>query len=84
MARKIAHLTPRYIKNRLLVIYDEYHNPKSPWLTAESVRLLDQLIKPTDVGVEFGSGRSTICSYVAWRGSHQLSMMRNGLKKSGC
>ena len=60
MARSIAHLTPRYIKNRLLVVYDEYRNPKNPWLTADSVRLLDQLIKPTDVGVEFGSGRSTI------------------------
>lgn len=59
MKRSFSHITPRYIKNRLLVILDERNYPKNPWITAHAVRLLQGLIKPTDIGVEFGSGRST-------------------------
>ncbi len=35
-------------------------NPGLPWLTKEAIHLLEQLIKPTDILLEFGSGRSTI------------------------
>jgi predicted O-methyltransferase YrrM len=36
-------------------------NPDSPWLTAHSVELLSMLLnKELDVGIEFGSGRSTL------------------------
>lgn len=59
MSRRFKHLTPRYIKNRIFVLYDEKANPGHPWLTRDSVKLLSQLLKPSDVGVEFGSGRST-------------------------
>jgi predicted O-methyltransferase YrrM len=58
--RKLNLLTPRYVLNRLLVIYDQHQNRDSPWLTADAVRILDQMIRPEDVGVEYGSGRSTI------------------------
>jgi predicted O-methyltransferase YrrM len=34
-------------------------HPDHPWLTSQAIGLLDQLLKRTDVGVEFGSGRST-------------------------
>jgi predicted O-methyltransferase YrrM len=57
--RKIGHLTPRYIKNRLKVMVDEARHPHHPWLTQDSVTLLESLLKDTDTGVEFGSGRST-------------------------
>jgi hypothetical protein len=60
MSRAFGHLTPGYIRNRLLVIYDEHRNPGNPWLTADAVRLLKQLLRTEDHGVEFGSGRSTL------------------------
>lgn len=46
-------------------------NPTYPWLTRGSIQLLQQLIKPTDVGVEFGSGRST--PWLAERLNHLTS-----------
>ncbi len=57
--RKIGHLTPRYIYDRTAVFVDEKLHPQHPWLTRKSVKLLETLIKPSDIGVEFGSGRST-------------------------
>lgn len=57
--RPVKHLTPRYIWNRSLVILDQKLYPTDPWLTRDAIKLLSQLLKPTDVGLEFGSGRST-------------------------
>lgn len=57
--RRLSHLTPRYVFNRIAVLLDERRNPEHPWLTADAVRILSTLILPTDIGVEFGSGRST-------------------------
>ena len=59
MKRNFSHITPRYIKDRLLLLLDYRKNPKNPWITADAARLLHGLIKPADIGVEFGSGRST-------------------------
>ena len=53
------HHTPAYIKNRLKQIWFEKMNPEAPWLTKDAIQLLDQLIKNDDIGLEFGSGRST-------------------------
>jgi len=57
--RSVGHLTPRYVVNRLLDMRYQASNPTHPWLTPDSIHLLEALIKPTDVGVEYGSGRST-------------------------
>jgi len=38
----------------------EKRNPDSPWLTGEAVQFLSHWIKPSDVGLEWGSGRSTL------------------------
>jgi len=59
MRRPIKHLTPRYIFNKISRLIDERINPENPWLTPESVKILNSIIKNDDVGVEFGSGRST-------------------------
>lgn len=59
MKRNFSHITPRYIKDRFLVTFDQHKHPKNPWITAKAARLLQSLLKPSDVGVEFGSGRST-------------------------
>ncbi len=53
------HWTSRYIYNRLMNYFFEQNNRDLPWLTPDSINLLDNLIKNTDIGVEFGSGRST-------------------------
>jgi hypothetical protein len=34
--------------------------PDAPWLAESAVLLLDSWLKPTDVELEWGSGRSTI------------------------
>ena len=54
------HWTPRYIYNRTKNYFFEKNNQHLPWLTPDSIYLLDNLIKKTDTGIEFGSGRSTI------------------------
>jgi predicted O-methyltransferase YrrM len=77
MTRRISHLTPRYIRNRLLVMYDEARNPENPWLTKQAVHFLSQTIRADDVGIEFGSGRSTI--WFARRLRHLISVENNPL-----
>jgi predicted O-methyltransferase YrrM len=53
------HWSPRYIYNRLKNYFFEKKNQDLPWLTPDSIILLDDLIKKKDIGIEFGSGRST-------------------------
>jgi hypothetical protein len=58
-----------YIKDRLDLnffkcavsqsIYELRH-PISPWITIEMINILENYLKPTDTGFEFGSGSSTI------------------------
>ncbi len=52
--------TPKYIVNRLRWVLWQHRHPDAPWLVPEAVRFLDQWLRPTDVLVEFGSGRSTL------------------------
>jgi predicted O-methyltransferase YrrM len=58
--RKFNHWTPRYIKARL----DEmaYHKdcPEHPWLTKNANQILASYLQDSDIGLEFGSGRSTL------------------------
>ena len=54
-----SHWTPTYLYNRTTeVIYRKMH-PTSPWLARSAIELLDGFLRPTDVGLEFGSGTST-------------------------
>jgi hypothetical protein len=57
--KSIKHWTPHYAVSRSRVLLDQRLNPDHPWLTAQSVGLLDELLRPQDVALEFGSGRST-------------------------
>jgi Methyltransferase domain len=52
--------TPRYIRDRLLVAYDQRRHPTYPWWPRHATRLLDELLRPTDRVLEWGSGRSTV------------------------
>jgi len=58
--RKLSHLKPRYIFKRIVDIIYQVNNPTHPWLTPKSIRLLETLLNKEDIGLEFGSGRSTI------------------------
>lgn len=73
--RSFVHLTPRYIWNRLAAIVYERTNPNSPWLTCDMINILETWLQRTDVGLEFGSGRST--SWFASRVSHLTSVEEN-------
>lgn len=58
--RSIRHWTPRYVSDRIrAAIYYRQHRDE-PWLTARANELLPGLLKPDDIGMEFGSGRSTL------------------------
>lgn len=52
--------TPRYAKNRIsLYIYEQFNKDK-PWIAPTAIQWLDKHLSKNMVGVEFGSGRSTI------------------------
>ncbi len=53
------HITTKYFLSKLLLKYNQLKRPNQPWLTQESIDLLNQLIMKKDIGFEFGSGRST-------------------------
>ena len=58
--RDISHWSLRYFYNKFKVKLYERKYPEYPWLTEQANSILSTLLKPTDVGLEFGSGRSTI------------------------
>jgi predicted O-methyltransferase YrrM len=58
--RARRHWNGRYALDRLRVALHERRHRDEPWLTAEAVRLLDRLLRPTDRCFEWGSGRSTL------------------------
>jgi predicted O-methyltransferase YrrM len=70
--RDISHWTPRYIQARTRqVLYQKAH-PDAPWLTPHAIRLLTTMLRPSDIGAEFGSGRSTL--WLARRCAHLISV----------
>lgn len=58
--RTISHWTPRYIKNRIAALYYEKTCPDQPWLTRTANEILHSYLTKSDIGLEFGSGRSTL------------------------
>ena len=45
-------------------------NPDAPWLTPDAVGILESWLKPSDRGIEWGAGRSTI-----WLGKRVQSLL---------
>ena len=70
--RTIKHWTPRYIGDRLRVLAYERKHPDAPWLTGSMVSILESWLRSSDVGLEWGSGRSTI--WLAKRIKHLVSV----------
>ena len=70
--RSFRHWTPRYIYSRIgLFLYQKRH-PDYPWLTKQAIQLLDKLLGPADIGLEWGSGKSTL--WFARRVGHLTSV----------
>jgi len=63
---------PPYFVKRVALMRFQAANPTAPWLTADAITALQDLLKPDDVGYEFGSGRST--TWFANRVRHLYSM----------
>ena len=57
---RLSYWTPRYIKNRIALLCHEKVNPDHPWLTRSAIEILNSFLTQSDIGLEFGSGRSTI------------------------
>lgn len=53
------HVNTTYVLNRTLQKIDEILHPNEPWLTKDFRKFIDQWLGESDVGLEFGSGRST-------------------------
>lgn len=68
----ILSYTPRYILNRTKLLFYELRYPDHPWLTQQANSLLSTLLKPTGVGLEWGSGKSTL--WFAQRIKHLTSV----------
>jgi SAM-dependent methyltransferase len=58
--RTFRHWTPRYVRNRLLSYYYRKAFPDRPWLTPAANAILMSFLRKTDIGLEFGSGNSTL------------------------
>ena len=53
-------LRPRYVADRVRLAMHQRLHPNAPWLTAEATSSLAQWLRPNHVGIEWGSGRSTL------------------------
>lgn len=60
LGRRFSHLTPRYFLDLARVLIFEHRDPEAPWLTREAVTILSTALRPSDRGLEYGSGRSTV------------------------
>lgn len=63
---------PSYLFRRLAQLSFERRFPDCPWLNRSAILLLDSWLKPTDRGIEWGSGRSTV--WIARRVRHLMSI----------
>jgi len=70
-------INPVYLVGRLQVAWWEKLHPDLPWMSPGAVRFLEGFLKKSDVGIEFGSGRSTL-----WfaRHSHHLTSVEHDTK----
>ncbi len=57
---RTAVTEPRYFVSRLGVMVHQMRYPHAPWLTAKSIRFIEQFLTPEMKVFEWGSGRSTV------------------------
>jgi len=72
---RVSSLRPNYLTRRLSQIAFQKRSPDCPWLSPAAILLLSEWLKPTDHGIEYGSGRSTI--WIANRTGYLVSVEDN-------
>lgn len=70
-----GHWNVRYFINRVNEYLYRKFNPGRPWLTQDAITYLNTWLTPEKIGMEFGSGRSTI--WLAERTKHLTSVESN-------
>lgn len=55
-----THWTPRYVVDRVRLELDQRRWPDHPWWTRDAIAFLSSWIRPGDICVEWGAGRSTL------------------------
>ena len=81
------YLTPRCLCALVRQQIWRIKNPAAPWLPRQAVEILESRLKPTDFGLEWGSGRSTV--WFAKRVAHLISIehdyyWHNRVRKALC
>ena len=71
----LSYLRPRWLHALAQRQVWRRTHPSVPWLTHQAVEILEDRLKPGDVGLEWGSGRSTV--WLAQRVSHLTSIEHN-------
>jgi SAM-dependent methyltransferase len=69
--RRVDHWTPQYLRYRIQAIVRAALHPEEPSLTPQSIRELEQRLRPDAVGAEWGSGNTT--RFFARRTKHLTS-----------
>ena len=72
MMKRVAHWNLTYLINRTNIWVHEKRRPDEPWLTRDMISILDGWLKDSDIGIEWGAGRSTV--WFANRVSHITSI----------
>src|SRR2546423_11357121 len=68
----MSHRSLRYIYDRVKHGWHEWRLPDDPWIAPGAVDALRTLLRPDDVGIEWGAGRSTL--WLAKRVKHLISV----------
>lgn len=58
--RAVRHWAPAYVCARIGELIYQQRFPDEPWLTKTANSFLESYLKDSDIGLEWGSGRSTI------------------------
>jgi predicted O-methyltransferase YrrM len=72
MLSRVRHWSPRYVAERIAWAAWERRTTDAPWISPHANQLLEKLLVRTDIGLEFGSGRST--AWLAKRVAHLTSV----------
>ena len=81
MKKSISHWNLHYLLNRNGLFWFEKKNPNLPWLTKDSINLLEELISKNDKMLEIGAGRVQFSSQKGLTLYFQLKQMKNGITK---
>jgi hypothetical protein len=77
----IQSFRPSYLVRRLAQRRFVSANPDAPWLVSAAITALHDLLKPSDLGYEFGSGRSTFWLARKVKFLHSREHSQNWFKK---